>query len=1102
MSGSENPKSPSQALQALTRAFESIQGNVLVYLVVVVLIFGVLGVTIVSLFTSATSSSATANNARRAVYVTESAMRYAFSELRGTGFDPDVVNMLNTTTYNVDASGSFTVNVFSPWFTGAADFELSPGGGDLTLNVPAGELIQAWLDQDPENLWAINYEYLDIHDGSVRGVVRSWAMSDATTLNLTMKGDFRVYQDERLCFTVKPERYQADISAGGDLLIEEEARIVFPEYNGAISINRINYVYEQLIHEPASDRVRLKNISAAGMPNTETPFPLTVSVAYHNGHYMGDFIVLSPRNYIVIPTGNAGSVSMAGTFDQAMNIYDAATVNPITQPPDIEWNQYNLTSSLNATGTTGFVTVDNDGKSVDIGSGLDSGKVDFGGIWFDADATIGGQAGVCSNGACDFGRGVRVFFTLDYSGTGDGLTFALISAVNNTTSSIGGDIEMGELLGYAGDSRKVVNPTSASDFLDAAGAGENPPNPGLHPPKIALEFDVYNNNSDQAFCNGDTIVDNNRNDPLSGSKDALQYVFWGNTSLAMPCRDYTIGWTTVADHPTYDDNRHDSGDQEQKWVYDEFGNSVRSSPAVSPDGGTIYVGSDDNRLYAVDAADGTKKWRFDTGGNVISSPVVGPDGMVYVGSEGGANQGRVYGLNPADRLNQPNGSTLNTTNEWLFYTPNDIDSSPAAGPDGTVYIGDENGNFFALYPASRLADPGGDKDSLNPANEWMFTHGGFNRTSKGHPAIGPALDLDFSGNRHRIYISSSDSSDNTLYALDPADRLAGATFPGPNEWSFNTGDANRFMPAADPDSGAIYTDEMGDEIRALNPNGTSRWVKLIGIDEFTPVIGNGGNVYVAGLASGSTGKLLALDRTTGAIIWEFTDSGSLADVRTTPAIGPDGTIYFGSGDGLLYAVNPDGSKKWTFPLAVDGNDADGHSSPTVGDDGVVYMGSSQDDNLYAVNNFAIPRNIRNRYLTLVSDFTTDTVGGEEVTVDDTTSWLNGALAAGPWAVRLEVMRSLSQNADGKYEYELRGWLRQCTSGTCANVFGTFYEDTRIQYSETPHLAQTIELTAGQHNDFATFIHGFTAAAGQDTSQTAVIAGVKLSFIRFNDPIAP
>jgi outer membrane protein assembly factor BamB len=48
----------------------------------------------------------------------------------------------------------------------------------------------------------------------------------------------------------------------------------------------------------------------------------------------------------------------------------------------------------------------------------------------------------------------------------------------------------------------------------------------------------------------------------------------------------------------------------------------------------VYVGSNDKKLYAVDAATGQQKWAFTTGGNVESSPVVSADGaVVYVGSD-------------------------------------------------------------------------------------------------------------------------------------------------------------------------------------------------------------------------------------------------------------------------------------------------------------------------------------------------------------------------------------------------------------------------------------------------------------------------------------
>ena len=61
---------------------------------------------------------------------------------------------------------------------------------------------------------------------------------------------------------------------------------------------------------------------------------------------------------------------------------------------------------------------------------------------------------------------------------------------------------------------------------------------------------------------------------------------------------------------------------------------MRSSPALSRDGSTVYVGSEDKNLYAVHAADGTEAWKFATGDIVESSPALSHDGStVYVGSD-------------------------------------------------------------------------------------------------------------------------------------------------------------------------------------------------------------------------------------------------------------------------------------------------------------------------------------------------------------------------------------------------------------------------------------------------------------------------------------
>lgn len=75
--------------------------------------------------------------------------------------------------------------------------------------------------------------------------------------------------------------------------------------------------------------------------------------------------------------------------------------------------------------------------------------------------------------------------------------------------------------------------------------------------------------------------------------------------------------------------------------------------------------------------------------------------------------------------------------------------------------------------------------------------------------------------------------------------------------------------------------------------------------------------------------------------WEFL-TGEV--VFSSPAIGPMGGVVFGSRDGRLYCVNPDGTARWIFKGAGDWID----SSPAVDADGAVYFGS-WDNSVYALN---------------------------------------------------------------------------------------------------------------------------------------------------------
>ncbi len=81
------------------------------------------------------------------------------------------------------------------------------------------------------------------------------------------------------------------------------------------------------------------------------------------------------------------------------------------------------------------------------------------------------------------------------------------------------------------------------------------------------------------------------------------------------------------------------------WAY-ATGGSVYSSPAVA--GGTVYVGSNDGKTYALNAATGKPDWTRATGSDISFSPAVAGQ-VVYVGS----NDGQVYALNARpDRKNR------------------------------------------------------------------------------------------------------------------------------------------------------------------------------------------------------------------------------------------------------------------------------------------------------------------------------------------------------------------------------------------------------------------------------------------------------------------
>ncbi|MFH1437527.1 MAG: PQQ-binding-like beta-propeller repeat protein, partial [Pseudomonadota bacterium] len=83
----------------------------------------------------------------------------------------------------------------------------------------------------------------------------------------------------------------------------------------------------------------------------------------------------------------------------------------------------------------------------------------------------------------------------------------------------------------------------------------------------------------------------------------------------------------------------------------------------------------------------------------------------------------------------------------------------------------------------------------------------------------------------------------------------------------------------------------------------------------------------------------------GDLIFEFQADDTIV---STPAIGDDGTIYFGTQSATLYAVDCFGNKKWEWPMDCgDFCPQAFEGSPAIGGDGTIYIG---DD--IAVPNYA------------------------------------------------------------------------------------------------------------------------------------------------------
>ena len=291
-----------------------------------------------------------------------------------------------------------------------------------------------------------------------------------------------------------------------------------------------------------------------------------------------------------------------------------------------------------------------------------------------------------------------------------------------------------------------------------------------------------------------------------------------------------------------------------RWAH-RTGGAIASSPALDTAGNAV-VGSKDGFLYAVAPEDGATdpdagadagahppaKLTFKLAvGPVASSPVIGGDGTIYVGT----TDGKLVAV-PGD------GSTV----AWSVTTNDTLGSSPALGQDGTIYVGSTDRKLYAITPT-------GD-------TKWSLDLGA---PVHGSPAV---------GGDGSIYVGTSDGK---LHAVDPA---------GTERWAYATGGPITGAPAVY--AGTVY---VGSEDKALHAvstvDGGERWTYATSGAVATPVIGRDGTVYV-----GSADARVYAITSKGSLFYAVNARGA---VKTAPAIGPGPALYVTT-ENALVVVSP------------------------------------------------------------------------------------------------------------------------------------------------------------------------------------------------------
>jgi outer membrane protein assembly factor BamB len=287
------------------------------------------------------------------------------------------------------------------------------------------------------------------------------------------------------------------------------------------------------------------------------------------------------------------------------------------------------------------------------------------------------------------------------------------------------------------------------------------------------------------------------------------------------------------------------------------------------------------------AASHSYQWTFPARGQVQSTPLLAPDGTVYVVSA----PGTLYALDPAGKL------------RWNFDAPGAVSATPARAPDGSLYLGNSGSLLTALAPDGAL--------------RWEAR---LDSPAHGSPvyltdriaivsSVGTVYAFDTSGQELWRYSLESEStaltetSDGALLVVDATGTATKLDREGAVIWRMHLGGEFWSAPVAN-DAGGAYVVTVAGRVLALGNDGTLNWSYDLGAPVVaSPLVGNDGRLYIAA----QDGTLSALDAASGALRWQYNAGAPLA---APPAQDSNSMLYLGTDDERLLVIGPDGNRRW------------------------------------------------------------------------------------------------------------------------------------------------------------------------------------------------